>query len=404
MEDNSRIDSIGSIVYEENPYHIPESVVIVDDQNMQLDEKTVSNHIGGQLVNRILMCCFALCLLWVTTLQVSVAIVSGQILVPTIAAVIDSCSFSYAAIEKERTYYSACVDRQLSVCQAQYTKAYSAEAARVAQTEITNNQIVNNFKTVVSNCSNSFSNAKQSLKAWIDGGVNYAIPFYPNCSYLNRQEVLSLIGSSSSSQKVSIYDSAQQYSTHSDATVSHVSSYTAALTAYNIEYVNNKTKYLHSQVQKMVQDISLSHLIKLNDSLQPVYSIMNDLVACVALGDEKNGSCSLPNTALGLYELYVISTNIWIEAVSSDWYGNVQTKVNDYVSRVNQIAANANSFYESVSGPAGIINWINNNLDLGSIDGSLCGHTSPNWCDFSLVSNIAILFDNFYYFANDTLE
>ena len=44
------------------------------------------------------------------------------------------------------------------------------------------------------------------------------------------------------------------------------------------------------------------------------------MVACVALGDERNGTCALPKTSLDLYNSYVISTNSWIEAVATDWY------------------------------------------------------------------------------------
>jgi hypothetical protein len=49
-------------------------------------------------------------------------------------------------------------------------------------------------------------------------------------------------------------------------------------------------------------------------------TIQDDMVACVALGDERNGTCALPKTSLELYNSYVISTNNWIEAVATDWY------------------------------------------------------------------------------------
>ena len=261
------------IVYEDNPYNIRQRldnkpvVSVVDGKKVDSD--------CGKLINRLLMCCLAICLLWMTTLQVSVAIVSQQIPVPTIDSVIDSCSFAYSVIEVQREHYSACVDRQLTVCAVQYNKAYLTESDRVAQAEVSNSFLTRSFQTVVSNCSSSLLHAKQSLKAWSEGGVGYSLPFYPNCSTSDRQKVLNIIGSSSSGQsKASLYDTAEDYSTLSDTTASHFSSYASALAAYNAEYVNNKTKHLQMQVQSLVSNVSVPHMLKLNHSLQPIYSIM----------------------------------------------------------------------------------------------------------------------------------
>lgn len=263
------------IVYEDNPYNTRQKVANKSVVSVTVDGGKMVDSDCGKLINRLLMCCLAICLLWITTLQVSVAIVSQQIPVPTIDSVIDSCSFAYSVIELQREYFTACVDRQLTVCAVQYNKAYLTESDRVTQAEVTNSYLTRSFQSVVTNCSSSFLHAKQSLKAWSEGGVGYSLPFHSNCSATDRQKVLNIIGSSSSGQsKTSIFDSAKDYSSYSDTTASHFSSYASALAAYNNEYVNNKTRNLQRQVQAMVSDVSVPHMLKLNHSLQPIYSVM----------------------------------------------------------------------------------------------------------------------------------
>ena len=264
------------VIYEDNPYnarHRPDDKHKSAVDSVTTDVKNESD--CGKLINRLLMCCVAVCLLWMTTLQVSVAIVSQQIPVPTMDSVIDSCSFAYSVIEVQRDHYIACVDRQLSVCEDQYNKAYRTESDRVAHAEVSNSILAQSFRSVVNNCSSSFLHAKQSMKAWSEGGVGYSLPYYPNCSKADRQKVLNIIGSSSSGQtKTSLYESAKDYSASSDTTASHFSSYASALSAYNSQYVNNKTMHLRQQVQGLVSDVSIPHMLKLNQSMQPIYSIM----------------------------------------------------------------------------------------------------------------------------------
>eukprot|EP01035_Chromulina_nebulosa_P060401 gene60401-82644_t len=89
------------------------------------------------------------------------------------------------------------------------------------------------------------------------------------------------------------------------------------------------------------------------------------MVACIGLGNESSGTCSLPRTSLDLYNEYVMSTNNWIKAVASDWYDSIQSDIGYYSARVGQVVSNANSFYASVAGAAGVMSWLSNNIDLG---------------------------------------
>ena len=66
-------------------------------------------------------------------------------------------------------------------------------------------------------------------------------------------------------------------------------------------------------------------------------------------------------------------------------YASLKSDIGYYIARVGQVVSNANNFYASVAGAAGVMHWLSSNIDLGVIGGSLCGHSTPNWCNFSPV-------------------
>jgi len=317
-------------------------------------------------------------------MQVSVAIVSQQIIVPTIATVIDSCSFSYSIIETQRDEYISCVERQLSTCSADFDRASVTESARVNHAQSHNNNFLQTFQAISNNCSKSFASTKQSLKTWSDTGVGYDIPFQQNCSNINRNKVLSLIGSSSSNTRTNIFENAITYTGSSDSTLSHISDYGIALAAYNEAYVNNKTLYVQAHTQKMVDSISSKYLLQLNHSFDDVFRSLNELVACVSL--DNSSTCYLPFNAHDLYTDVAFIVNWEFDYLKNSFYfGSIQKDVNSYMDTLHRAINSANSFYDSVAGAQGIMNWIKRNFNVGVVTSTLCGHSSPNWCTFSKV-------------------
>jgi hypothetical protein len=68
----------------------------------------------GTLINRLLMCCFAIVLLWASSFSTAVYIANSSVSSPLFTSVRDSCDATYDQSKKQKQDYVACVDRQVS--------------------------------------------------------------------------------------------------------------------------------------------------------------------------------------------------------------------------------------------------------------------------------------------------
>jgi hypothetical protein len=74
---------------------------------------TVGETRDGTLINRLLLCGFAVVLLWASSFQTAVYIANSAISSPVFQSVQDSCNAAYDLAASEDSDYTACVDRQV---------------------------------------------------------------------------------------------------------------------------------------------------------------------------------------------------------------------------------------------------------------------------------------------------
>ena len=70
----------------------------------------------GTLVNRLLMCCFSVVLLWASSFSTAVYITNSVVSSPQFASVRDSCDATYQQAQRQKQDYITCVDRQVNLC------------------------------------------------------------------------------------------------------------------------------------------------------------------------------------------------------------------------------------------------------------------------------------------------
>lgn len=78
---------------------------------------TFSSKNANICLNRTLLCCFAVLLLWITTLRLCVDIANTYVKPPPLPQVIKVCEDMAETAEVQRAHYSACVSNQMDVCQ-----------------------------------------------------------------------------------------------------------------------------------------------------------------------------------------------------------------------------------------------------------------------------------------------
>lgn len=141
-----------------------------------------SDDSGNKLCNRMIMCIFAICILWLTSLQICVAIVSTNIKIPSFSSVITNCKYAYGVVKEQSNYYSDCTSRQVAMCQENLDASYVNEKFRVHENQLANTQYLSAYQQSVGNCSSSVSAAKGAVSTWTGLGVTYTIPYYANCT------------------------------------------------------------------------------------------------------------------------------------------------------------------------------------------------------------------------------
>lgn len=141
-----------------------------------------SKEAATKLCNRMIMCMFAVLLLFATSLQVCVAIVGTSIKAPSFSSVVKNCKYAFGVVQEQSDYYAECTERQIATCRDVLDATYIQETFRVQMNQQTNAHFLNAFQNAVGNCSSSVSLAKGAVSAWTAQGVKYEIPYYGNCS------------------------------------------------------------------------------------------------------------------------------------------------------------------------------------------------------------------------------
>ena len=377
---------------------IPPTTLVEDDNCKEEEEEEVTSEEEPYylLCNRLLLCSVAVCLLWATSLQICMGIVGVNINVPLLSSVTESCEFALHKVNQQREQYKQCAEIQLLNCHKQLDRSYTAERSRVDATERQNELFRVQVDHIVANCTTSYQMAIQAINAWTAANPHPTkqelVPYYfSNCSVPHRSQVQSLIGTSSAAvtSKNTVIRQSEQYSKSVDDTVFRLVDYTDSLSAYNNEYIHNKTSRLKLLSEKILLDISAPRIASLGASFDPVRNLLDQLLACATLSDtnnynnnnnNNNNQCPYEASFYDVYDKLSSATNARLQGISLVMQ-DIQETFNEYVEQVEDAIATANAFYDSVQGPQGLVMWVYDNTGITQ----LCGTTTPNFCTFSKV-------------------
>lgn len=117
---------------------IEAAVVIIENDATDKTDSEEEQRNSRILCNRIIVCLFALCLLWVTSLQVALSIIDIYVSTPSMDSVITGCRHSYEIVVSHKEAFRDCVDRQLIQCNRKLDKSYASEKAKKAGYESAN--------------------------------------------------------------------------------------------------------------------------------------------------------------------------------------------------------------------------------------------------------------------------
>jgi len=134
------------------------------------------------MCHRMIVCVFAISMIWATSLQICVAIVGTSIKAPSFSSVYKNCKYAWGVVQEQSDYYADCTERQVSTCGENLDIAYVAETFRVSENQRSNAALLGAYANTVGNCSASVTLSKEAVAAWTGLGAAYSLPYQGNCT------------------------------------------------------------------------------------------------------------------------------------------------------------------------------------------------------------------------------
>jgi len=220
------------------------------------------------LRNRIKMSFLAVCLMWATSLRVTVFFVSLFVDVPPFAVVMGTCNQTYHITRDEKGRYEDCVDSELKQCGQALDTKYRKEEWRVAATQQKNEDMIEAARSVQSNCSSAYSSRSRE----------------------DRDRLASLVRDKGSIRSEA-FSISSDYSQESQSAVRQLAQYAHERVLYDKQYINNRTERIKDEVHAYIDGVDLPML----DVASVFESIQQDVerfVSCVTIRSVSYGQCN----------------------------------------------------------------------------------------------------------------
>mmetsp|Transcript_2637 Transcript_2637/g.5022 ORF Transcript_2637/g.5022 Transcript_2637/m.5022 type:complete len:979 (-) Transcript_2637:24-2960(-) len=295
------------------------------------------------LWNRMVMCFFAICLMWATSLKVAAEIAKAFIATPSAEDVMDTCSNAYDVVNEEREEYLQCVEIQLGQCNINLAVSADEEADRIDANYNSNRQLLDDAKAVQNACSSAYSNGRFSLESWASNGV--ALPYLTACSEEDKQKINDDVGDISAVRSEA-FTLSTEYSKESEGTVDRLANYIAIRSAYDAEYLDNRTQHMQDSFEEWVEDIYLPS-IDLNVTFDDLFPDVDVLTSCISTRDPANGTCPFLDNAYKLIDDTMQDLTAMVDTATANAKA-ISDKADEYKDNVYDAYQQSKAFYDGV--------------------------------------------------------
>jgi hypothetical protein len=348
-----------------------------------------------EYLNRAILCLFAVCLLWLTSLQVAVEIVNIFFMAPPFGDVYSECDNSANTVNDYRISYHSCVAGQLETCGVGYSGSYHDEYDAMVSGQIRNANYISSMKGLVDNSTAALDELRSALKSWSEQDVMNIIPYASStpsstCSPEVLVRAKKFTDDTTVSTQSSFYHNFNEYISNENAVMQSLTEYGVAFSEYNAQYIANKTGNLRFLSVDFVDEIALPRIDELNVTIANIELSLSQLMSCVSLVNESYdfnhaGSVSCP-LGVNMNEFYeewanfIHQEHVMMNGTLKQW----QATFTYYQAQVAHAISNANSFYQAVAGAQGLVAYLENKLSSVGVELNMCA--IGTWCQYPQVT------------------
>ena len=339
---------------------------------------------------RMSVCVFALLLLWTTTLELADTIITSTTTVPSFASVYQTCEFSYNEVLVQQRWYEECAINQLQTCAVSHeeTLKQSLEELEMKQQHNIDKYVeIQNFQEA---CSVNILELFGTLETYVSQlqSPNHIV-YQSSCPSATREQIEFMLGADTSTTSGHALSRSEEYVQQSQITVSKLAAHSAALGAYNTEYLANKTEHLRSELRVQMTAVSRKHQDLSEDLLFVLHTHLEQLIACVSLMDPPTSTPSpncdaFPSTLLETFA-ELRQSSLIAELRMRDFVTSLEDSLHDYSQSVDTAVQHADDFFTTVTRVGGAMDWVDENLVslLVGTSVNLCNiGPSPSWCSY----------------------
>ena len=265
---------------------------------------------GKVLQSRALLCLFEVTLLWCTSLNIALGLVSYFIATPDFSFVVDECSSSAASVERQQQLYSSCARTQASACTLYLNTATQRELTRINHIEMQNAETISSIQNISLSRSAEYELTIEALRAW--KSANPLLPIIMSsdrqcCSAENVSWLTQLLQDHSASAS-SITSASLVYSHASDQRIENLVDYSAQMRDYGKSYTQNKLADVARSLSNKMNQTTVASLATINATTDRFLSLLAETKGCVDIDASPDTSCKHGTSAASVYcKLYTPS-------------------------------------------------------------------------------------------------
>lgn len=309
------------------------------------DEAGASN--SRILFNRVGICCIAVGLLWLTTLDMSAAIADAHYKSVGLNAVVDSWEKSVEVIVMEENAYELCANRALYECNQSFNDSVSYLDADLKARFTANEATVQVASDVAGSCQGTYVQMSKSLLRYQTLG--YTILYKSDvCSAAQIDEVQTLLGDASE-QTAYAYSLSTDYTRSNSYLMMQATESVANYTSYNYDYFTTAAAAISLDVGTLLA-MSPPKLAELSAAVAPLDEAVDSFIDCTVRRQCTSGQtvdCCSHQSVADVYDDMVGALNVAYVATANALAANIDALNQTYIDMQAELAE-AKAFVDRV--------------------------------------------------------
>jgi len=226
---------------------------------------------------RVGICCVAVGLLWLTTLQMSTSIADAHFKSVGLNKVVSEWEKSVSVIVMEEKAYELCADREIYECNQDFNESLVVLDDQLKQQYVANQLLVIAVNDLATSCATTYADLAGSLSEY--SRQFSTLKYSSTCTAQEVQDTQTLIGDASQAREYA-YSMSKDYTRSTADIMASAEESVGNYTQYNYDYITNLAPAAISANLHDITSISFGNIDQFRDAMVPVTNAFGEFLDC----------------------------------------------------------------------------------------------------------------------------